>query len=242
VKPPRLSLSPGLTVVLGISINPLALARLLQLCSPTLPVGAYAYSQGMEQAVATGLVTDRVSAEDWLHGVLTHGLAQLDLPVLCQLYAAWQQQDIAQVERLNADLFANRETKELRLEDRQMGIALARLLVQLGLDEAAAWCQRENTTYATLFSLAAVRWQIERPAMLLGFAWSWLENLVSVAVKLVPLGQTDGQRILTHVSASIPALCTAAMDLAPEDCAGSLPGMAILSCLHETEYTRIFRS
>jgi hypothetical protein len=114
----------------------LALPRLLQLCSPALPVGAYAYSQGLEYAVERGWVRDEASAGDWILGLLNHSLRRLDLPIFVRLYAAWRAMNSTEIRRWNARLYASREAAELQREDQHLGAALARLLTDLGIVEA----------------------------------------------------------------------------------------------------------
>ena len=145
------------------SLTPSSLPRLLQLCSPSLPVGAYAYSQGLECAVERGWVRDEASAGDWILGLLGHGLRGLDLPVLARLYRAWGTADPDAARHWNARLYASREAAELQREDRHLGTALARLLSDLGIAEAEPWRNAPRVCFATLFSLAAVRWTIPLP-------------------------------------------------------------------------------
>lgn len=225
-----------------ITMTDLALLRLLQLVSPALPVGAYAYSQGLEYAVDCGWVRDEATAGDWIQGLLEHGLACLDAPVLVRLHAAWTANDRAAVQHWNAELYAARETRELRLEDRQLGIALARLLGELGVPEAVAWRDAPQVCFATLFALAASRWDVGVQETLTGYLWAWSENQVMAATKLIPLGQTAGQRLLSRLQPGIARVAAAALQLTDDDIGGSLPGLAYASSRHETQYTRLFRS
>jgi urease accessory protein len=164
------------------------LTRLLQLCSPAMPIGAFAYSQGLEQAVASGWVTDEATAKEWVLGLLHHSLATLDLPVLERLMDAWRSDDIARVEGWSVWLRASRPTREMRAEDRQLGAALARALVGIGVDSAAEWGDRDDVTHAAMFALAAARFSIPTSVALVGYAFSWAEASTSAAVRLVPLG------------------------------------------------------
>lgn len=220
----------------------LALLRLLQLVSPSLPVGMYSYSQGLETAVAEGWVRDAASTRDWLHAVLTRSLARTDAPILLRLMDAWQSEEYAQVLLWSETLAAFRETTELRLEDRQMGLALARVLDGLDMVEAKAWNRHTSATFATLFSLAAVRWQIGKPEAVTGYLWSWLENQVLCAIKLVPLGQAAGQSLLHELAQLIPEQVSVALNLSDEDIGGSVFGLALASSRHEMQYSRLFRS
>src|SRR3569832_2312883 len=125
-----------------------ALMRLLQLSSPMLPVGAYAYSQGLEHAVHAGWVRDERTAHVWIGGVLRGGLMRLDVPVLARLYHAWHMADDVAVHRWSSFLHASRESAELQQEDRHLGQALARLLRDLEIGEAAAWMTRADAGLA----------------------------------------------------------------------------------------------
>jgi len=216
--------------------------RLWQLISPTLPVGAYSYSTGLEYAVEAGWVSDADAARDWIAAQVFNLHARVDLPALIRLHAAWEAGDIAGVERWNDWLRAARETAELRAEDLSQGRALARLLTDLGLPVAEGWARRDDACWATLFALAAAAWHIPPDEMLDGYLWSWCENQVAAAVKLVPLGQTDGQRLLAHLSGCLSGAVDIAHGLGDADLGGSLPGVTLASMRHETQYSRLFRS
>lgn len=219
-----------------------ALLRLMQLVSPALPVGAYAYSQGMEHAVHAGWLWDEDSAQEWIIGLLQNPLCHVDVPVLARLYAAWEANDNAALQRWSAFLGACRESRELQLEDRQLGTALARLLRDLKIEEAAPWCVHPHAGFAMLFALAAVHWLVPVTAAAQGYLWAWTENQVAAAIKLVPLGQTAGQRILSQAVAVIPAAAAKGLALADEDIGFVAPRLAIGSALHEDQYSRLFRS
>jgi len=216
--------------------------RLLQLASPTLPIGAFAYSQGLEQAVAEKWVTDETEARMWLLGLLRWSFATLDMPVLARLMTAWRDGDGLGLARWSRWLLACRPTRELRAEDRQLGGALARVLEGLGLPEAAPWSRRPEVTHATMFALAAVRFQVTPAAALAGQAFAWAEAVTAAAVRLVPLGQTAGQRMLAAAGAAIPALTARALTLPDAEIGATAPGQAIASAAHETLYSRLFRS
>jgi len=221
---------------------PGALARLLQIVSPALPIGAFAYSQGLEQAVASGWVTGEDAAGDWVLGILEHAFASLDLPVLARLIAAWRESDLARVEWWSAWLLACRPTSETRAEDRQLGAALARTLAALDVPAATAWSGRDDVTHAAMFGLAAARFDIPVETALLGYAFAWAESLIGAAVRLVPLGQSAGQRLLSSAGAAIPAAAARALALGDDDIGAAAPGQAIASAWHESLYSRLFRS
>lgn len=216
-----------------------ALLHLLHLVSPALPVGAYAYSQGLEYAIDSGIVQKATSIPGWLAGVARFGLGRLDLPVLARLHEAWSERDIAKVRYWNGYLRAARETHELLLEDEQMGLALNRLLRSFAIEGADT---DMPACYASQFALAANHWALPLPETLLGFAYSWLENQMAAATKLAPLGQTQAQTFLLELLGLIETVCDEAMNL-PDDAIGfSLPGLALASARHERQYSRLFRS
>jgi urease accessory protein len=221
--------------------DPQALLRLCHLVSPALPVGAYAYSQGLEYAVHAGWVHDEASTLDWLQGLSANAIGTLDLPILLRLYRAWSIPDLPGVRHWSAQLLAARETSELRAEELHLGRALARVLVELEIGEAGEW-QQAAPAFATLFSLAAVRWRIAAADALRGYLWTWSENQVLAALKLVPLGQSSGQRLLHRLTAAMPGIVERAQMLGDEAIGVGTLSQAFASALHESQYSRLFRS
>lgn len=219
-----------------------SLLHLLHLVSPALPVGAYAYSQGQEYAAECGYLKDLDSAKQWIEGVMSHSLSHLDLPLLLRLSKAWQAEGLTAVIHWNQWLLAARESAELELEDTQMGRALMRLLTSLEVPEAVAWPRQQPVCFVTAFALAGKHWQIEPEQLLTGFCWSWLENQVAAATKLVPLGQTDAQRLLLALMPVVAQSCEQAKHCCDDELGAGLPGLALLSAQHETQYSRLFRS
>ena len=213
---------------------------LLYLASPALPIGAFAYSQGLAAAIELGWVRDAQGLEDWLDGVLEHGLTRLDLPALVRLMEAAGTGDAAGLARWNARVLAARETAELVLEEIQLGKSLHRLLRDQDLLPPIAL--PDSPGYVALFALAAHALGIGPREACQGFAWSWLENQVAVAGKAIPLGQTAGQRVLLALLPSIERAAAQARTIEDHEMGGSLPGLALASSLHETQYSRLFRS
>lgn len=230
------------TIMHTITDPALARRRLWQLMSPTLPVGAYSYSGGLEYAIEVGWVRNADGVGDWLGGQLRHTLGRVDVPLLARLHRCWQEDDADGVAYYSRWLRASRETRELVAEDHHLGRALARLLVELGIAEAKGWMAHSHTSWAGLYALALARWDIPLTEGTEAFLWAWCENQVAAAIKLVPLGQTAGQRLLHDLAEPIGE--AAAIGLALEDHAigGTAPGVAIASSLHETQYSRLFRS
>ena len=219
-----------------------SLPRLLQLCSPTLPIGAFAWSQGLECAVDRGWIRDEASAGQWILGLLGHSIRRLDVPVFARLYAAWTGGDTVAIRQWNARLYASREAAELQREDQHLGAALARLLTDLGIAEAEPWRTAPRGCLATLFSLAAVRWDIPLPEAATGYVWAWAENQVIAAARLIPLGQTAAQRLLTAMGPALTRAVAEGLMVTDEDIGGLAPGLGLAGALHETQYSRLFRS
>jgi urease accessory protein len=204
------------------------LPRLLQLASPTLPVGAYSYSQGLEAAVEAGIVRDAASAEAWIGDALELSIGRFEAPLLWRMMQA-------EGEALNDYFLASRETAELRAETLQMGHSLKKLLEELGLGTLPV----TEPAYPSAYAFAVKRLELDPREALLAYLWSWLENQVMAAVKAVPLGQSAGQKILLSIGASLPPIARQAETAEP---ANFVPGLAVLSARHETQYSRLFRS
>ncbi|MFT7286927.1 MAG: urease accessory protein [Halieaceae bacterium] len=213
--------------------------HMLHLASPALPVGAYAYSQGLEYAIEAGWLEGE-ALHDWLRDSLLLGQACLDMPMLLRASEALARNDQATLDRWNNRLLASRETAELLLEDSQMGAALWRLLGKLEIPDLPALSQAP--AYAVAFAVACEHWKIGTNEALQALGYSWLENQVTAATKLVPLGQSAAQRLLLELLEYIPEACDTARAIDDESLGLSLPGLAIASCRHERQHTRLFRS
>ena len=216
--------------------------HLMQLVSPALPVGAYAYSQGFEAAVEQQWVADEQQAQQWLHGVMFNNLTNLEVPMMQRIYSALQCNDDESVRYWNQFILASRETSELLMEDRQLGRALKKLLTDLQVSLPVSWQRDEHVSYATMFIMSAYYWSVSLEDALAGYLWAWCENQVAAAIKIVPLGQTAGQRILSQLIKHIPEVIAQGMVLEEEQVGSVAPGLVMASCWHETQYSRLFRS
>jgi urease accessory protein len=226
-------------------LDDLALTRLLQLCSPILPVGAYSYSQGLESAVEFGSVVDRDSAEVWIGDSLTLVVGRFEAPLWCRLYQAWSEAEPTRAEFWNSYFLASRETAELRAETEQMGYSLVRLARDCATFDSSALAllaSIEPISFPAAFSFACVQWKIAQRQALIGYLWAWLENQVMAAIKAVPLGQVAGQSILLALAQSVARVADRALSLEEHEMSNLAPGLALASSAHEVQYSRIFRS
>jgi len=223
--------------------NMLAELKLYQLISPSLPVGGFTYSQGLEWAIEKGWVTNVATLENWLAGQMFESLASLELPILIRLQRCLANKEHLQAQRWCDYLAASRETKEMRLEERQRGLAFVRLLPRLGITlDDSELAKMVETTQLAAFALAVNQWEIPLEKALGGYLWSWLENTIVVGIKLVPLGQSDGQQLLMKLAESIPAAVQQALTTDDQNIGSFTPAQVMASCRHEHQYTRLFRS
>ncbi|UJF17816.1 urease accessory protein UreF [Vibrio sp. SS-MA-C1-2] len=216
--------------------------RLFQLISPALPIGSFTYSQGLEYAVEAEWVKDRVSMEQWLHYMALHSLATLELPILDRFYQAVEDRDLNTIDQWASFLYTSRETSELRAEEVQRGTALNTLLKRLDIDISLGQPLTAKPNQLLGFVIAAHHWGIPLTDLKEGYLWSWLENIVTAGVKLVPLGQTDGQLALLNLTGYFPDIIKKSEQLEDWMIGSFTPSLALASSLHETQYTRLFRS
>ncbi|TVQ12594.1 MAG: urease accessory protein UreF [Leptolyngbya sp. DLM2.Bin27] len=233
-----------------------ALLRLLQLTSPALPVGAYSYSEGLETLVEQRLIVAPKSLVTWLEQELAYGMVAIDGAALAMahsmaqkaadpaLEAAPSEAAWSEIAALNHQLSALRDSEETRQQSWDMGRSLVRMATHLHPD-LKPWFKATGhpCNFAVAFALLAARWQIDDRSAVLGYLHSWAGNVITSAVKLVPLGQTVGQKMLLGLYPAMEAACDRA--LATQDLADlclSSWGTTLATLQHESLYTRLFRS
>ena len=215
--------------------------KLFQLISPSLPIGSFTYSQGLEWAFEAGWLNDAQDMEEWLLDLMQTALKDLEIPILIRLIEAWKQQDKKTIQYWNQYLIASRESAELKQEEINRGRAMSVILATLApYDDELKPLIAANQTSA--FAYACVQWNIEEHDACSGFIWSWLENLVLAAVKIIPLGQTQGQLSLFQLSKHSDDIYNKAKSIIDDDIGSSSFALAIASAQHETQYTRLYRS
>lgn len=227
------------TMCRPMNLTETTLLRLMHLGSAGLPVGAYAFSHGMEYAIEAQWLRSADDVGDWLRHQLEFSVATVDLPVMSRLFVALCNGDQCAVRYWNQLVLASRETRELQLTDTATGLALQRLLPQL---DVPVMSFDGPVSFVTCFTQAAHHWCIAPDSAALGYTWSWLENQVNAATKLLPLGQTQAQRLLHKLQDHIPAAIGFSETISDEDIGSCLPALSIASMQHETQYSRLFRS
>jgi len=218
---------------------------LLRLASPQLPIGGYSYSQGLELAVDQGLVDSPDSAQRWLADQLLLNLARFEAPLLLAHCQAAAVGDWTRLRDLAAQQRASRESRELRLESRQMGYSLEQLLAGLPeLDDAsrALFAELPEPGLAVAWALAARAWRIDPQDALAAWLWGWLENQLAVLMKTLPLGQQAAQRLTSALLPQLEQAQRLASALPAEHWGGAAFGLALASMAHERQYSRLFRS
>jgi urease accessory protein len=225
-----------------LQMNLQSLLSLIQLVSPALPVGAYTYSEGLETLSQLNLLS-AAELENWLRQELRYGAIRVEAAVLVRVHRAVVNSDVQEINHWNQWLSAFRETEEIRQQSWQMGRALARLLGDLQPQTQAMLHQcTEPLNFATAFALASVTWKIDPITTVLGYLQSWATNLVNAGVRLVPLGQTQGQQILLNLAACLEATAVEALELSNSELECWSWGVSLASMNHETLYSRLFRS
>lgn len=222
-----------------------ALLHLLQLSSPSLPIGAYSYSQGLEAAIEGGRVTNEAAARAWIAQALHEVVARFEAPIFARLVDAFAARDAAAVALWTERFVAARDTSEFRAETIQMGYSLGKLAadLQLGDAELLAILQAQaEVPLPTALAFATVVLQVPREAAILGMLFAWAENQVLACVKTVPLGQVAGQRMLLSLRPELEQAAAVAQTLADEELSNWSPGLSLLSMQHEVQYSRIYRS
>lgn len=230
------------------------LLKILQLSSPALPLGAFSYSEGLEALVEQQIIKDVRDLEQWLNQELKYGSIRLDAALILRAYRCSLIADLKRLSDWNSWASAIRETSELRQQSWQMGNTLIRLLLELDgnstsgnerifpgikscADEVGKPCN-----YAIAYSIGAAAWEIDEKSAVLSYLWSWATNLVNAGVKLIPLGQTVGQKLLFNAQNRIDEATQVILHLEDDDLLNFSWGLGLASMFHETQYTRLFRS
>ena len=186
-----------------------ALLKLLQIASPSLPVGAYSYSQGLEWAVEARWINNVDDFKRWIKEQLHGTMAQQELPLVARLHQAHSRGYADLITKWDNYAIAVRETAELRNEERLRGRALNTLLGKLNVTAPAV----NTASYTAGYAQYCVHEGISQYHALHGFSYSWADNLVTAGIKLVPLGQSQAQELLYNLTNDFQHAVTAALEL-----------------------------
>lgn len=198
--------------------------------SPAYPIGAYSYSHGLEWAVEAGEVTTRAALSDWVADLLRHGAGRSDAILLALTYAAEDPAELAALAEALAP------SSERHLETMAQGAAFARTT-------AAVWgLDLPPMPYPVAAGRAARLLGLPLPATLTLFVQGFAASIVSAGIRLIPLGQTDGQRITAELMPLCAAIAAEARGATPDDLGGAALRADLAAMLHETQYTRLYRS
>jgi len=226
----------------------LTLIRLMAWLSPGFPVGAYAYSQGLEQAVEAGLVTDAEALTDWVGAALAHGPGRLDADLFRLAWQAVDGDDAAALHAVAERAALLRGTAELALESAAQGAAFRRAVADAWpAPGPSRWLavlaeSPAEASYAVAVGAVAAASGLALRPSLAAFLHAQAANLVSAGVRLIPLGQTHGQRALAALEAEVLLAVDASLARPEADIGSATPLIDLCSMLHETQYTRLFRS
>ena len=225
-------------------VHDMSFMQLMWLASPALPIGGFSYSEVLEAAVESGRVSSEAEASAWLVEQLHMGLSRSDLSAVAQGIAAWHRADHARIAQLNAWVLHTRESSELRAQTEQMGRSLLEWLRNhtTATPSDIATLASMDASYPLAYALASSSTGAPVRDCLLAYAFGWAENIAQAAIKSVPLGQSAGQRILSALTAEIPAAVDHALTLDDDTRQAFSPMLAILSSQHEVQYSRLFRS
>jgi urease accessory protein len=207
--------------------------RLFQLISPALPVGAFSYSEGLEVLVQRGLLLDGAGVRVWLEAELQRGTLVLEAASLPGLLLA----EVAELRERDSWLLALREAAEVRAQQRQMGASLLGLLADLGFNPPAL-----NLAWPAAFALAGRALEVAATELVEAYLYGWVANQLSAALRLVPLGPTEAQRLQLGLA---PLIAKRALELEgadPDQLWSGGVGAGLAQLRHAELYSRLFRS
>ena len=219
--------------------DPRDLLRLLTWLSPSFPVGAFSYSHGLEWAVEAEEVRDRASLLAWVDDIVTSGAGRNDLVLMAEAWHAARAPDASRLSAVAELAVALSPSAERALETEAQGEAF-RQAVGTAWPEAA--CDLQGVPYPIAVGVAAASCGIALQPALTAYLHALAANLVSAGLRLIPLGQSDGVRIVAALEAPILAQADWAAQSTLDDLGGFSMIADIASMRHETQYTRLFRS
>jgi len=229
-------------------LGPRALLRFQSWLSPAFPIGSYSYSHGLEWAVEAGHIYDRKSLVDWLEADLCYGSGRNEAIFFSEAWRCAVSDERAKLFEIAEMAAAFRGTSEFALESSQQAAACLATLRQVWPDCLLDWLseilseRRVQPALAVVLGIGAARQGIPAGLALPAFLQSYVANLVTAGVRLIPLGQTDGQLAIAKLEEAALAATAQAEKAAIEDLGSAAFMVDLCSMAHETQYTRLFRS
>jgi urease accessory protein len=221
-----------------------ALFRLMAWLGPSFPVGAYTYSHGLETAVDEGRVTDRVTLTGWLDDLLRHGSARNDALLLTAAWQATCAENAPRLKEVREIAAALHATAELKLESTQQGAAFREAIRKSwpapGIEHLSD--DAGPLAYPVAVGVSAAAHGLPLRPVLHAYLHAFAANLVSAGVRLIPLGQSDGQRTLADLETAVAATAEVAEEGTLDELGACTFTADLCSMRHETQYTRLFRS
>jgi urease accessory protein len=222
-----------------------ALYRLMTWLSPSFPVGAFSYSSGIEWAVEAGDITDAATLRDWLAAMLSDGAGFCDALFLVQTHRAVSSHEDAALRDIAELAAAFVPSRERQLETTSQGRAFIDATRAAwsceGLDGLIAACG-DRIVYPVAVGLVSAAHGIPLEPSLHAFLHAVVSNWISAGARLIPLGQTDSQRVLAQLEADVVATAKRAISASLDDLGSATFRADLASLRHETQYTRLFRS
>jgi len=222
-----------------------ALYRLMTWLSPSFPVGAFSYSSGIEWAVEEGDIVDAASLRGWLAAMLGEGSGFCDAVFLAQAHRAASSRDDAGLRDIAELAAAFVPSRERQLETTTQGRAFIEIARSAwacdGLDELVAACNGA-IVYPVAVGLVSAAHRLPVAPAMHAFLHAVVSNWISAGARLVPLGQTDSQRILAALEVDVAATAKRALAASLDDLGSATFRADLASLRHETQYTRLFRS
>lgn len=226
--------------------TPEAMYRLLAWCSPSYPTGAFSYSHGLEWAVEEGSVRKAGDVVDYIAAALERGGLWIDAVLFVQAWRAAAAGDDESLDEISELAAAFRASAETALESQQQGAAFLivtrRAWPHPRLEEYGLRQQGRAVAHAVVMALACAVHQIPLAPALHAYLHGAASNLVSAGLRLVPLGQTDGQIAIARLGPVVEAVTARALLAEMENLGSAAPALEFCSLRHETQYTRLFRS
>lgn len=230
------------------SLSPIAFLALLQLCDTALPVGAFSFSHGLETYTQQGLIADAAMLQTWLETLLRHTMHGGHLLPVALAYRATAAADWGQLERLDQQLTAMKHARELRAASMKVGQRLLRLAQHIWPGPAiehldTLWRQGKIVAHhAVVLGLLGYELGLGERVIVEAAGYQWLSGMIAAALRLLPLGQSAGQRLLTTLLTHLPAIADDIRQQGWDDLASAAPEFDIRAMQHETLYSRLFQS